>query len=44
MDTGQCVMIAAGAPAPAIIPLPPPQVEKAATPKHAKPVRKRRPS
>ena len=44
MDTGQCVMIAAGAPAPAVIPLPLPQVEQAATPKHARPVRRQRPS
>jgi hypothetical protein len=42
MDTGQCVMIAAGAPAPVVAP-PPPQVQTATTPKHAKPVRRRRP-
>ena len=43
MDTGQCVMIAAGAPAPVVAPPPPPQVQTATTPKHAKPVRRRRP-
>jgi hypothetical protein len=40
MDTGQCVMIAAGAPAPAFTP--PPAIETAKPAKPAKPVRRRR--
>jgi hypothetical protein len=44
MDTGQCVMIAAGAPAPVVAPPPLPQVQIASAPKHARPPRHRRPS
>jgi hypothetical protein len=41
MDTGQCVMIAAGASAPVVAPLPP--VQPTTAPKHAKPGRRHRP-
>ncbi|MDR3513643.1 MAG: hypothetical protein P4L73_18555, partial [Caulobacteraceae bacterium] len=44
MDTAQCVMIAAGAPAPAFAPPPLPVVTPVSTPKRPKPVRHRRPS
>jgi len=40
MDTGQCVMIAAGAPAPVVAP--PPLAQVASIPKPAKPIRRRR--
>jgi hypothetical protein len=41
MDTGQCVMIAAGAPAPAFAPPAPPAAQAAAPPKRAKAVHRR---
>ncbi len=41
MDTGQCVMIAAGAPAPVVVP-PPPLTQTVSTPKRARPIRRKR--